>query len=159
MRKGKIKRQFKNFAQGSLRTADVTSPRSSPLKEVSRGGTSATHAAFEFCWSSFADQHNTLLISTRRNVKLNKFEFGTPWLPNLLCKHWFTSSVWNFGRWSAVMSEEKRLPFAGYAQGLVRKTTQPWLCGKSCFRHTNPFNFWLLQSLLLRYTAENLPVT
>ena len=29
--------------------------------------------AFEFCWSSFADEHNTFPKSTRRNVKLNKF--------------------------------------------------------------------------------------
>ena len=52
-------------------------------------------------WSSFADEHNTLPKSTRRNVKLNKFAFGTPWLPDLLCKHWFTSSAWNFCRWVA----------------------------------------------------------
>ena len=50
-------------------------------------------------WSSFADEHNTLPKSTRRNVKLNKFAFGTPWLPDLLFKRWFTSSVWNFCRW------------------------------------------------------------
>ena len=41
------------------------------------------------------------------------------WLPDLLCKHWFTSSVWNFCRWvadvpsretsPASMSEEKRM--------------------------------------------------
>ena len=43
--------------------------------------------AFEFCWSSFADEHNTALKSTRRNVKLNKFEFGMQGLPDLLCKH------------------------------------------------------------------------
>ena len=24
--------------------------------------------------------------------------FGTPWLPDFLCKHWFVSSVWNFCR-------------------------------------------------------------
>ena len=34
--------------------------------------------AFEFFWRSFADEHNTLLKLTRRNVKLNKFAFGTP---------------------------------------------------------------------------------
>ena len=62
------------------------------------------------------------LKSTRRNVKLNKFAFGTPWLRDLLSKHWFTSSVWNFCRWvadvpprerrrPAVKSEEKR-PFS-----------------------------------------------
>ena len=32
---------------------------------------------FEFCWSSLADEHNTLQKLTRRNVKLNKFAFGT----------------------------------------------------------------------------------
>ena len=31
----------------------------------------------EFCWSSLADEHNTLPKSTRRNVKLNKFAFET----------------------------------------------------------------------------------
>ena len=39
---------------------------------------SSLEEAFEFCWSSFADEHNTLPKSTRRNVKLNKFAFGTP---------------------------------------------------------------------------------
>ena len=34
--------------------------------------------AFEFFWRSFADEHTTLLKLTRRNVKLNKFAFGTP---------------------------------------------------------------------------------
>ena len=34
--------------------------------------------AFEFFWRSFTDEHNTLLKLTRRNVKLNKFAFGTP---------------------------------------------------------------------------------
>ena len=48
-----------------------------------------------------------------------QFAFGTPWLPDLLCKHWFTSSVWNFCRWiadvppretpPAARSKEKRL--------------------------------------------------
>ena len=33
--------------------------------------------AFEFRWSLFADEHNTWLKSTRGNVKLNKFAFGT----------------------------------------------------------------------------------
>ena len=33
---------------------------------------------FEFCWNSLADEHNTdFSKSTRRNVKLNKFDFGT----------------------------------------------------------------------------------
>ena len=42
----------------------------------------------------------------------------------------------------------------------VWKATHAWLGGKSCFSHTNPCDFQqLLQSLLLRYTAENLQVT
>ena len=75
--------------------------------------------AFEFCWSSWADQHNTLPKSTRRHAKLEKFIFGTPWLPDLLGKHWFASSVWNFCRWvahvppcetsPATKSKEKRM--------------------------------------------------
>ena len=58
-------------------------------------------------WSSFADEHNTLPKSTRRNVKFNKFAFETPWLPDLSCKHWFTSSVWNFCRWVADVPPRK----------------------------------------------------
>ena len=41
-------------------------------------------------------------------------------------------------------------------QGVVLKTTQAWLGGKSCFSHSDPSNFrQLLQSLLLRYMAES----
>ena len=36
---------------------------------------SSLEKAFEFCWSSLADEHNTLPKSTSRNVKLNKFPF------------------------------------------------------------------------------------
>ena len=39
---------------------------------------SSLEEASEFCWSSFADEHNTLPKSTRRNVKLNKFAFENP---------------------------------------------------------------------------------
>ena len=80
---------------------------------------SSLEEVFEFCWSSLADEHNTLPKSTRRCVKLDKFVFGTPWLPDFLCKHWFASSVWNFCCWVAdvppgetslaVKSEEKRM--------------------------------------------------
>ena len=66
--------------------------------------------AFDFFWRSFADEHNTLLKLTMRNVKLNKFAFVTPWLPDLLCKHWFTSSVWNFCRWVADVPPRKPSP-------------------------------------------------
>ena len=31
------------------------------------------------------DEHNTLPKPTRRHIKLDKFIFGTPWLPDLLC--------------------------------------------------------------------------
>ena len=45
-------------------------------------------------------------------------------------------------------------------QGFVWKTMHAWLDGKSCFSHTNASSFRrLLQSLLLRYTAENSWVT
>ena len=37
----------------------------------------------------------------RRHEKLDKFIFGTAWLPDLLCKHWFASTVWNFCSWVA----------------------------------------------------------
>ena len=48
-------------------------------KTVKIGGTySSLEEAFDFCWSSFADEHHTLVKSTRRNVKLNKFGRGTP---------------------------------------------------------------------------------
>ena len=81
---------------------------------------SSLEEVFEFCWGSFANnEHNILLKLTRRNIKLKKFAFGTPWLPDLLCKCWFMSSVWNFYRWvtdvppretfQAVRSEEKQL--------------------------------------------------
>ena len=49
--------------------------------------------------------------STRRTVKLYKFVFGTPWLPDFLCKHWFASSVWNFCHWVADVPPDV---FAGY---------------------------------------------
>ena len=61
----------------------------------------------------------TSLKSTKRKVKLKKFASGTPWLRDLLRKHWFTSSVWKFCRWVAdvparemsqvARSEKKRL--------------------------------------------------
>ena len=36
------------------------------------------------------------VLNFGRNIKSNKFTFGTPWLPDLLCKHWLLSPVWNF---------------------------------------------------------------
>ena len=43
------------------------------------GTYSSQEEGFEFCWNLFAD----------RNIKLNKFAFGTTWLLDLLFKHWF----------------------------------------------------------------------
>ena len=52
------------------------------------------------------------------------------------------------------------LKISNFLRGFVWKTTQAWLGGKSCFSHTNPFNFRrLTQSLIWRYMAENLQVT
>ena len=80
--------------------------------------------AFEFCWCLLADEHNSSPKLTRRHIKLDKFIFGTPWLPDLLYKHWFASSVRNFCCWVAdippretslaAKSEEKRMFFACY---------------------------------------------
>ena len=67
---------------------------------------------FEFCWSSLADERNTLPKSTRKHVKLDKFVFGIPWLPDLLCKHWFASSVWNFCHWVADVPPRETSPVA-----------------------------------------------
>ena len=65
---------------------------------------------------------NTTLHKNRPegHVKSDKFVFGTPWLLDLLCKHRFASSVWNFCPWvadvippretsPAAKSEEKRM--------------------------------------------------
>ena len=55
----------------------------------------------------------------RRHEKLDKFVFGTAWLTDFLCEHWFASSVWNFcssvadvpprETSKAAKSEEKRM--------------------------------------------------
>ena len=53
---------------------------------------------FELFWSSFVEGKKkkeqkifTIRLSTRR-IKLNKLTFGTPWLPDLLCKHQYVVS-------------------------------------------------------------------
>ena len=61
-------------------------------RKVKRKRNESLEKAFEFCWSSFADHHNTLPKSTRRNVKLNELAFGTQWLPDLFFIYSFTSS-------------------------------------------------------------------
>ena len=74
-------------------------------------------------WSSFTDEHNTLPKSTRKNVKWNKFAFGTPSQPDLLynidLRHQYGISVAESQmfllakRPSVEKSEEKHLQFAG----------------------------------------------
>ena len=56
--------------------------------------------------------NTTLAKSTTRHVRLDKFTFGTPWLPDLLSKHWFASSVWNFCRWVADVPPHEMSPAA-----------------------------------------------
>ena len=38
---------------------------------------SSLEKPFEICWSSLADEHKPLPKLTRRNIKSNKFAFGT----------------------------------------------------------------------------------
>ena len=57
--------------------------------------------------------------STRRHVKLEKFLFETPWLPDLLCKRWFASSVWNFCRWVADFPPRETSPAAKSEEKLM----------------------------------------
>ena len=72
-----------------------------------------------------ADKHNTLPKSARRHVKLLKFIFGTPRLPDLLCKHHgFASIIMEFLLPSRGRSSVRNVPsgeergetdvFAGY---------------------------------------------
>ena len=83
--------------------------------------------AFEFCWRLLADEHNSSPKSTRRHIKLDKFIFGTPWLPDLLCKHWFVSSVWNFCRWVADVPPRETSLAA--KRNRCFRTLQTFLCG------------------------------
>ena len=87
---------------------------------------SSLDEAFEFCWISFADEHNTLPKLTRSNIKLIKCAFGTPWLPDLFCKHWFTSSVWNFSRQVADVPPCKTSPAASSEEQRLFSQAIPW---------------------------------
>ena len=92
--------------------------------------------------------------STKRHVKLDKFVFGTPWLPDLLCKHWFASSVWNFRRWvadvppretsPAARSKEKRMFSQANSHCTVTFSAYNYLCG--LWESMPPM---ILQSLIL----------
>ena len=91
---------------------------------------SSLEEVFEFCWGSFANEHNTLLKLTRRNVKLKKFAFSTPWLPDLLCKYWFTSSVWNFYRWVADVPPHETSQAARSKEKQLFLQARPLIWGK-----------------------------
>ena len=98
----------------------------------------------------FADEHNTFPKLTRRNVKLNKFAFRTPWLPDLLCKHWFLSSVWNFCRhWVAGIppceSSKKQgqtAVFTGYRDTGQWETKPLWTTHYAKFLQMHKFYVW-----------------
>ena len=96
--------------------------------------------AFEFYWL-FVDEHNTLPKSTRRKLKLNKFTFWTPWLPDLLSKRWFASSVWNFCHGVADVPPHETSPAAKSEEKLMLSQARPWgpvwkFC--SCPLQSNP---------------------
>ena len=61
---------------------------------------------------SFAGARSQINTTLYQNVKLNKFVFATSWLLDLLCKHWCTSSVWNFCRWVADVRPRETSPAA-----------------------------------------------
>ena len=127
---------------------------------------SSLEEAFEFCWSLFADEHKTLPKSTKRNVKSNKFAFGTLWLPDLLCKHWYTcaSLIRNFCHWIADVlpcetspverSEEKRL----FSQS-IQNPRLSWITlhGTIIFRTAHHVVFWCspCKHQLCRYSEGN----
>ena len=118
---------------------------------------SSLEEAFEFCWSWLADEHNTLPKSTRRHLELDKFVFGTPWLPDVLCKHWFASSVWNFCSWvadvppretsPAAKSEEKRMFSQASVLHADRKVDVNQTCQQSVFSTIGAcMRIWLMHS-------------
>ena len=66
---------------------------------------------FEFSWSLFAEEHNTLPQSIRRNINIwNPIAMATRFLMHSY-KHWFMSSLCNFCRWGANIAPDK-MPWA-----------------------------------------------
>ena len=80
---------------------------------------------------SFAGAHSQM-DTTRyqnrpgRNLKFNKFAFGSLWLPYLLRKHWFTSSVSNFCRWVADVPQRETSPAARNEEKRLFSQAIPW---------------------------------
>ena len=93
-------REFKHSIVYEWQTKDKR-PQRSNVNVVNLLQNSQYFTDIFFFRKSIAVEHKTSTKSIRRNIKSNKFTFGTQWLPDLLCKHWFTSSVWNFCRWGA----------------------------------------------------------
>ena len=48
----------------------------------------------------------------QKTCKNRQIYIWTPWLSDLLCKHWFASSVWNFCRWVADVPLRETSPAA-----------------------------------------------
>ena len=71
--------------------------------------------------------------STRRHIKLDKF-IGTQWLPYLLCKHWFASSLWNFCHWVADVPPCETSPAVKSARryGLFHRQGRHWKIKDHC---------------------------
>ena len=89
-------------------------------------------------------QYNTLPKSTRRHVILDKFIFKTPWLLDLLCKHWFASSVWNFCSWVAdVPPLETSLVAKSEEKRMFSQTTPRYLQGFKLFFFSYPAMGWV----------------
>lgn len=72
-----------------------------------------------FLWIHLLDKKNLSFIGAKleklkmlwllrgRNGNFIKFAYRTPWLPDLSCKHWFWSLVWNFWGHNADVLHEK----------------------------------------------------
>ena len=55
-------------------------------------------------------QHFTKIDQKTR--KIGQIYIKTPWLLDLLCEHWFASSVWNFCSWVADVPPRETFPAA-----------------------------------------------
>ena len=93
-------------------------------------------------------QHFTQMKSTWRNLKLNKFTFGTLRLLDLLSKHWFASSVWNFCHWVQDVPLRKTSPAAkSMDKRMYRKL-------KSLFYPRDLVTWWEIGRCMINYTKK-----
>ena len=100
--------------------------------------------------------------STRRTIKSNEFAFATPWLPDLLCKQWFTSSLFFFPNKFAFGTHDYRVCYVNndlrhqYGISVAESQTlakRPWRRGATrngSIRRLHPLtlNFRLLDTRL-----------